>query len=184
MPNDFFKALEQSSADMQKRRVQNNSLIVSLATADTSIVTPTSGSQMPGGGGRNNVPLPAGDANARIVAEAKKYIGIPYVSEGYNPKDGFNCSSYTSWVLKKALGISVPALSGTQAQRGQLIKNLKQASPGDLLFFDLGSRDTWKGIDHVAIYMGNGKMIEAPRPGKNIGIVNVYATPKFIRRYG
>jgi cell wall-associated NlpC family hydrolase len=87
-------------------------------------------------------------------------------------------------VLKEALGITVPALSGKQAQGGQGVNSLKDAQPGDLLFFDLGPRDTYKGIDHVAIYLGNGRMLEAPRPGKSIGEVNVYAAPKFIRRYG
>jgi peptidoglycan DL-endopeptidase CwlO len=125
-----------------------------------------------------------GAGNGSIVDIAKSYIGVPYVAGGRTRKSGLDCSGYTALVLKEALGITVPALSGKQAQGGQGVNTLKDAQPGDLLFFDLGPRDTYQGIDHVAIYLGNGRMLEAPRPGKSIGEVNVYATPKFIRRYG
>lgn len=125
-----------------------------------------------------------GAGNGSIVDIAKSYIGVPYVAGGRTRQSGLDCSGYTALVLKEALGITVPALSGKQAQGGQGVGSLKEAQPGDLLFFDLGPRDTYQGIDHVAIYLGNGRMLEAPRPGKSIGEVNVYATPKFIRRYG
>jgi peptidoglycan DL-endopeptidase CwlO len=52
---------------------------------------------------------------------------------------------------------------------------MADARPGDLLAFD-------RPVDHVAIYIGHGKMIQAPRPGKNVEISSVYETPSAIRR--
>ena len=52
--------------------------------------------------------------------------------------------------------------------------SLDQALPGDLLVFNGGS--------HIGIYVGDGKMIDAPKPGKSVAIRDVYATPTAIRR--
>jgi len=181
--SNSFKLLAQSNKDSEARQKKNMGLMSSALTASSPTGGAVSSDSI--GGAASALPVGGGGGgNAAIIAAAKKYIGVPYVAGGRTPKSGMDCSGYTAYVLKEALGITVPALSGLQAQRGAQVSNLKSAQPGDLLFFDLGPRDTYKGIDHVAVYLGNGKMIEAPRPGKNIGIVSVYHTPKFIRRYG
>jgi len=69
---------------------------------------------------------------------------------------GFDCSSFTRYVMGK-VGIILPRQAAQQQQVGQRI-NPKDAQPGDLLFWGMPAH-------HVAIYMGNGMMIEAPRTG-------------------
>lgn len=183
MPNpqsDFFKQLVDSNKKSKARQATNADLMNSLMSDDTA----SSGGLSSDSIGSSAMAVNTGAGNGSIIDVAKKYIGVPYVAGGRTPKSGMDCSGYTAYVLREALGIKVPALSGLQAQRGTKVNSLKDAQPGDLLFFDLGPRNTYKGIDHVAIYLGNGKMIEAPRPGKNIGEVKVYHPPKFIRRFG
>ena len=57
---------------------------------------------------------------------------------------------------------------------------MAEAQPGDLIAWDNSSRNN--GVDHIAIYIGNGKMIEAPRTGLDVRIIDVPSTPDVIRR--
>jgi hypothetical protein len=111
-----------------------------------------------------------GDA---VVAAAKKYLGVPYVFGGNDPKKGLDCSSLVQRVYKD-LGIDLPRVVRDQRREGQPVANLAAAKPGDLLVFD--------GYQHIGIYVGNGKMIHAPQPGDHVRIANVYETPTAIRR--
>jgi hypothetical protein len=116
-----------------------------------------------------------GDA---VVAEARKYLGLPYVWGGTDPKKGLDCSGLVQLVYKN-LGYDLPRVSADQARSGRAVASLADAQPGDILAWDNSSRNN--GADHVAIYIGNGKMIEAARPGTNIRISDVYGSP-IIRR--
>jgi peptidoglycan DL-endopeptidase CwlO len=70
-------------------------------------------------------------------------------------------------------------VSAQQATAGRPVASLADARPGDLVFFDNSSSRA--GIDHVGIYVGNGKMIAAPQPGESVKIQDV-GTPTVIRR--
>lgn len=118
----------------------------------------------------------SGDA---VVAEAKKYLGLPYVWGGTDPTKGMDCSGLVQVVYKK-LGYDLPRLSADQARSGQPVASMAEAKPGDLLAWDNSSRNN--GADHIAIYAGNGKMIEAAHTGTNIRLVDVPSTPDMIRR--
>jgi hypothetical protein len=113
-------------------------------------------------------------AGQAVVTEAKKYLGVPYVWGGTDPTKGLDCSGLVQLVYKK-LGIDLPRVSYEQAKAGTAVASLDQAKPGDILAF--GSP-----VHHVAIYIGDNKMIEAPRPGKDVRISDVYETPTAIRR--
>jgi cell wall-associated NlpC family hydrolase len=115
-----------------------------------------------------------GVTGADVVATARKYLGVPYVWGGTDPDKGLDCSGLTQLVYKQ-LGVDLPRVSRDQATQGRAVSSLKEAQPGDLLFF--GSP-----VHHVAIYVGDGKMIEAPRPGLSVRISEVYETPSAIRR--
>ncbi len=78
-------------------------------------------------------------------------------------------------LVYKQLGVDLPRVSRDQAQEGRPVASLADAKPGDLLAF--GSP-----VHHIAIYIGDGKMIEAPRPGLSVRVSDVYETPTAIRR--
>ena len=78
---------------------------------------------------------------------------------------GFDCSGLVQYAFAGA-GVSLPHYSGYQYQRGTQI-DPSQAERGDLLFWGPG------GSQHVAIYLGDGMMIEAPQSGQNVAVAPV-----------
>jgi len=113
-----------------------------------------------------------------VVAEAQKYLGVPYLWGGTDPAKGLDCSGFTQLVYKN-LGIDLPRTSSQQATSGQAVASLADARPGDLVFFDYSSGRA--GIDHVGVYIGNGKMIAAPQAGEVVKVQDV-GNPTVIRR--
>jgi peptidoglycan DL-endopeptidase CwlO len=109
-----------------------------------------------------------------IVASAKKYLGTKYVFGSTDPAKGLDCSALVQRAYKD-MGIDLPRNSWQQAQSGTKVDSLAAAKPGDILAFD-------SPVDHVAIYLGNNKMIAAPKPGDHVKIESVYKTPSAIRR--
>lgn len=114
--------------------------------------------------------------SAEVVAMAKKYLGVPYVFGGTDPKKGLDCSSLVQLVYKN-LGIQLPRLVRHQKDQGRAVSGIKNAQPGDLIVF--GNRPE---NFHIGIYLGGGKMLHAPQPGEKVKIGNVYETPTSIRR--
>ena len=117
-------------------------------------------------------------SEAAVVAEAQKYLGVPYLWGGTDPSKGLDCSGFTQLVFGN-LGIELPRTSSQQATAGRPVASLAEARPGDLVFFDYSSSRA--GIDHVGIYLGNGKMVAAPQAGEVVKIQDV-GTPTVIRR--
>ncbi len=101
----------------------------------------------------------------RVVTEALKYLGTPYVWAGASPAGGFDCSGLTMYVYKQ-LGVTLPHYSRAQAGYGTAVSK-DALLPGDLVFFS-------NPISHVGIYVGGGLMINAPRSGDLVTIENVY----------
>ncbi len=110
-----------------------------------------------------------------VVAEARKYLGVPYVWGGTDPQKGLDCSGLVQLVYKN-LGIDLPRVSYQQATEGRSVPSMAQAQPGDLLAFGKPT------VNHIGIYIGDGKMIEAPRPGLQVRVTDVSQTPVAIRR--
>lgn len=124
-------------------------------------------------------PAAAGTASeSAVVAEASKYLGVPYLWGGTDPAKGLDCSGLVQLVYGN-LGIDLPRTSSQQATSGTAVASLAEARPGDLVFFDNSSARA--GIDHVGIYVGGGKMIAAPQAGENVKMQDV-GTPTSIRR--
>jgi len=119
---------------------------------------------------------PSGDA---VVADATKYLGVPYQWGGTNPATGLDCSGLVQRVYSD-LGISLPRTSQEQATVGSPVASLADAQPGDLVFF-AGSDGTATSPGHVGIYIGNGQMIDAPHTGTDVQVQAV-GTPTAIRR--
>lgn len=97
-----------------------------------------------------------------VLKVARAQIGDPYVAGKAGP-DGFDCGGLVQFVFKKALGKEL--LRSSRQQYTQVKKiTRKNAQPGDLVFFFEG------GAHHVGIYIGNGKMIDAPRRGQKVRV--------------
>ncbi|MBQ9437910.1 MAG: bifunctional riboflavin kinase/FAD synthetase [Lachnospiraceae bacterium] len=119
-----------------------------------------------------------GVSNRRIdlVNYAKKFLGNPYVYGGTSLTKGTDCSGYVQGVFRN-FGISLPRTSREQANAGTRI-TAAQLKPGDLIFY--GKRST---INHVAIYIGNGQVINASNKRSGICIKGMnYRTPlRYVR---
>lgn len=100
-----------------------------------------------------------------IVEMARKYLGVNYVWGGVTP-DGFDCSGLVQYVFGKN-GIELPRVTYNQINVGASVPPNK-LRPGDLVFFDTDRKKS--GPDHVGIYMGGGKFIHAPAPGKKVQV--------------
>ncbi|WP_370290447.1 transglycosylase SLT domain-containing protein [Nocardioides sp.] len=149
------------------------------AVADTLAASGVDGASGVAATGMGAVAGGSGVTGADVVAQAKKMLGLPYIWGGNDPTKGVDCSGLVQQAYK-ALGIDLPRVSNQQAREGTPVASLAQAQPGDLIAWDNSSRNN--GVDHIAIYIGGGKMIEAPRTGLNIRIVDVPSEPDVIRR--
>jgi cell wall-associated NlpC family hydrolase len=103
---------------------------------------------------------------AAAVRAAESQIGKPYVWGAAGPSS-YDCSGLTMWAYNK-VGISLPHYTVSQYQAAKSHPSMSQAQPGDLIFF--GS-----DMHHVAMYVGGGKMVEAPYTGANVRISSATA---------
>lgn len=97
----------------------------------------------------------AASARQNLVDYALQFVGGPYRAGGNDPHTGVDCSGFVRYVMQHGAGISMNRSSGSQATQGHAV-NSSQMQPGDLLFYSGGS-----GINHVAMYIGDGKIVHA-----------------------
>ncbi|OAH13114.1 C40 family peptidase [Streptomyces jeddahensis] len=104
---------------------------------------------------------------AKVIDFAEAQIGKPYVWGATGP-GSYDCSGLTqaAW---KAAGVSLPRTTWDQVKVGTTV-SVDNAQPGDLVFF-------YDDISHVGIYIGNGEMIHAPKPGANVRVESIYYMP-------
>lgn len=117
---------------------------------------------------------PAGTTGDQVVADARRYLGVPYLWGSTDPAKGLDCSGLVQRVYAD-MGIQLPRVSHDQARAGRPVASLADAHPGDVLAFE-------RPVNHVAIYIGGGRMIAAPEPGEVVKEQRVYETPSAIRR--
>lgn len=98
-----------------------------------------------------------------LVALAESQAGLRYRWGAKQPGKAFDCSGLVQWVMAK-FSITVPRTSREQAKQGIPVpKDPEQLLPGDLLYFGPGQR-----VDHVGIYLGDGKFIHAANRRKGV----------------
>ena len=106
------------------------------------------------------------EAEAGEIEQALQFVGGPYRYGGSDPHTGTDCSGFTRYVYQHGLGISLSRSSGSQASQGTAI-SASQMQPGDLLFYGSG-----KSINHVAMYIGDGKIVHASTEATGIKVSN------------
>ncbi|SDL81052.1 C40 family peptidase [Romboutsia lituseburensis] len=120
----------------------------------------------PGGGDENE--KPSTNAREAVVNLAKQQLGKPYVWGAEGPSS-FDCSGLTYYVYKNAAGVNLPRTSREQSGYGTTVSR-SNLQPGDLIF---SSTDGSGSVSHVGIYIGNGEMIHAPKPGDVVKRTNI-----------
>ena len=115
---------------------------------------------------------------AKMIQEAEKYLGVPYVWGGYSPS-GFDCSGFVSWVINNCgNGWNVGRCTADELRSHCSQVSPSEAKPGDLIFFQ-GTYDT-PGASHVGIYVGNNMMIHCGKPVQYTSIASAYWQEHFM----
>lgn len=160
---DLAKQTEEAKVNWQKLKQQQD-LAASYNSGGVGLST----------GGDNST----GGRAVALALQAYKN-GTPYVWGGNSLTKGIDCSGLVQQVYSQ-LGINLPRTTYEQAKSGKIV-NLNSLMPGDLVFYNTGSSDP-NGIgqySHVAIYTGNGQIVDArnTRSGMKIGSIYDVGTP-------
>lgn len=102
-----------------------------------------------------------------LISYAYQFIGKPYIFGATGP-NSFDCSGFTQYVFRK-FGYNLTRTTYTQVKQGTYVSR-DQLQPGDLVF----TRGSASRPEHVGIYVGNGQMIHASRPGVGVIVGGIY----------
>lgn len=103
-----------------------------------------------------------------VVEYALQFVGNPYVYGGNDPHTGADCSGFTRYILSHSAGVSLNRTAASQSSQGRTV-SAEEARPGDLVFYSGGG-----GINHVAIYIGSGRVVHASTEKTGIITSNMY----------
>ncbi|NJN16427.1 MAG: C40 family peptidase [Oscillochloris sp.] len=124
-----------------------------------------------GGGGAPVSIAASGD----VASFAVQFAGYRYRWGGSSPSSGFDCSGLVSYVYRQ-YGVGLPHSAAAQfsTRYGAMIGGMGNLAPGDLMFFaNTGGR---RGISHVAIYIGGGRMIHAMTPAYGVQVSSIWSS--------
>lgn len=113
-----------------------------------------------------------------VLMQAMGLIGTPYRFGGTTPQRGFDCSGFTSYVFRESLGLELPRTANDQFLGAGTPVDKSALSAGDLVFFRQGRGR----IDHVGIYVGEGRFIHSPSRGGRVRI-DALGAPHWTRSY-
>ena len=134
-----------------------------------------------GGGFKYDIPSEAlsDEKFARMIKEAEKYLGMPYVWGGSSPSTSFDCSGFVCWVINNCgNGWSVGRTTANGLRGKCSYVSPADAKPGDLIFFEKTYNTV--GASHVGIYVGNGMMIHCGDPISYTSINSTYWQSHFL----
>jgi cell wall-associated NlpC family hydrolase len=102
-----------------------------------------------------------------LLQRALTLLGTPYRWGGTDPDSGLDCSGLVNYVFRTALGVDLPRVSRDMAanDNAELIKNRDELRQGDLVFFGVRGR-----VNHVGIYVGEGRFLHSPSTGKDVRV--------------
>lgn len=111
-----------------------------------------------------------------VLQRAFALLGTPYRWGGTSPDRGFDCSGLVGYVFR-SIGVDLPRVSRAMAHEGIAITDPATLAEGDLVFFGRRNR-----VDHVGIYIGDGKFLHAPRTGRDVTVSSL-ASGYWARKY-
>lgn len=165
-------SLEEEEAERRRQEQQNRASQSPRPQTPQAPQAPTQGKPSPSVNRPTN-----SSARSRIVEYALRFVGNPYVWGGTSLTRGADCSGFTQSVFRDN-GIRIPRTSGAQSQSGRRV-SIDNKRPGDLIFYTRNG-----SVNHVAIYIGNGKVVHASTAKTGIKISNYnYRTPYKIVNY-
>lgn len=136
--------------------------------------TSSTGPLAPPAGATGAVFPVANSVGQAVVNAAAEHLGVPYKWGGTDPVHGFDCSGLVQDAYR-AVGVELPKWSRHQATMGVEVSSIEQALPGDILTFG-------DPVNHVALYVGDGRMLHAPQTGEVVKIEEIDRTIGSIRR--
>ena len=139
------------------------------------------GSGSSGGGFQYDIPSEAlsDEKFAKMIKEAEKYLGMPYVWGGSSPSTSFDCSGFVCWVINNCgNGWNVGRTTANGLRGKCSYVSPGDAKPGDLIFFEKTYNTT--GASHVGIYVGDGMMIHCGDPISYASINSNYWKSHFL----
>lgn len=179
--SDIEARIAQLSGTVAAQATQAKKSVSSVASTASSAVSSdfadllsTSGSRASGIVNRGLRTLSSSGTGEKLLAAAEQYTGTAYKWGGTTPA-GFDCSGLIQYAAKQ-IGITLPRTAAQQATVGTEVPSLAEAKPGDLVVLENGH--------HIGIYVGDGKMLHAPKTGDVVKISKVWETPMTIRRLG
>ena len=113
-----------------------------------------------------------------VLQRAFALLGTPYRWGGTSPERGFDCSGLVGYVFR-TIGVELPRVSRAMANEGTAVADRNALSEGDLVFFGKRGR-----VDHVGIYIGEGKFLHAPRTGRDVTVSSLstgYWSQKYLQ---
>ena len=113
-----------------------------------------------------------------VLQRAFTLLGTPYRWGGTSPEGGFDCSGLVGYVFR-TIGIDLPRVSRSMANEGTAVTDRTALTEGDLVFFGKRGR-----VDHVGIYIGEGKFVHAPRTGRDVTVSSMdsgYWSQKYLQ---
>ncbi|WP_394769963.1 C40 family peptidase [Lacisediminihabitans sp.] len=106
-----------------------------------------------------------------VVQYAMQFVGmVPYIMGGNSPSTGFTCDTFVRYVYAQ-FGVHLTGNAVAEAAQGTVIPR-SEAVAGDLVYYP---------HQHIGIYDGNGGIVDAPKPGKDVSHRPIWGNPEFIR---
>ena len=169
---DVFQILEDMGGGYAKVSYNDVEGYISIKDGDTSIDEMDSAEEAAASATKSIVQATAANKREEIANFAKTFVGGRYIYGGTNPYIGADCSGFVKYILANAAGVSLPRTSSEQSTRGTTVASADQLQPGDLLFYGSG-----RSVSHVAMYIGDGKVVHASSSRTGIIISNYNYRP-------
>ena len=169
---DVFQILEDMGGGYARVSYNEVDGYISIKTEDTTIEEMDSAEQAAASATESIKQATAANKRAEIANFAKSFVGGRYIYGGTNPYIGADCSGFVKFILANAGGVALPRTSAEQATRGATVASADQLQPGDLLFYGSG-----RSVSHVAMYIGEGKVVHASSTRTGVIISNYNYRP-------